>query len=212
MLTLPMSSAILNSTDDFSENPGPWVPPSSSIAEFRDHYRVIGQTLEVGEANFFTVGIPWLLPTERVTKLRESNTQDFEDFFRANFSTASTASLELYAEDLEAVAQEKKLPFELTLTELLPMEQFGLLGLLTGIGFFAVFLSVLFLLGTFVVALLSATLIGVMLSLLAYPLFTQTFRLASFHRVISEEIMRRKGFDGNTQKIKRFLFATPKPL
>lgn len=205
-------NSILSAADDFSENPGRWVPPSSSIAELRDHYRAIGNTLEIGEANFFTVGIPWLLPTQRVVKLRESNNQAFEEFFRTNFSTTSTSSLELYAEDLEAVAQEKKLPSELTLTTLVPFEQFGLLGIVSGIGFFAVFLSVLFLLGAFFIALLSATLVGVMLILLAYPLFTQTYRLASFHRVLSQEIMRRKGFGGDTQKIKRFLFATPKPL
>ena len=157
-------------------------------------YQIIGQTLSGAEANFANVGVPWLPPTRRVTKLRDS--EDLEDYLKINLVEVKTVALEEYSEDLRTAAHEA-MHQALFIQVPSPVERHGL-SLITFAGVLAV-VTILAKAASIepTSAFMLSAIFGGGSAMFASIFTTDEYRRSSFLGALEKEIARRNGQSGS---------------
>lgn len=160
-----------------------------------EQFDEIGQMLRVCEACYSSVAIPWLPPTREVQRLRKLSSQSLPEFVRCSLVTVSTKHLESYLHDLEMLPDDAVSSARLHISIRSRFERYAFAVLFPSLSTIAVFLVGLsFNLSEDLsaeIALFSCA----FLSVLSIYLCTETCRRASFHRLVADELMRRKGLD-----------------
>ncbi len=174
--------------------------PSSGLAAAigvaaDEQFDEIGQTLRVCEACYSSVGIPWLPPTPAVQKLRQGCSQTMSEYVRCSLVTVSTKHLESYLHDLELLPDDLTSSRRLHISINSRFERYSFAVLFSTLSTIAVFLVGLSFNLSPNFSMELACFACALLSVLCIYLCTEPCRRASFHRIISDELMRRKGLD-----------------
>ena len=181
--------------------------------EREQHYAVIGAALLHAEAKDMHIGIPWLLPTARVRALRAIDSlPDLTEMMKQELVTVNTKSLETYCDDLETLPDLPGSTDCLHIKLNSRSERYGFGALLTV--FFAICLALFSFplyqdVGTSILLGLIGGLVGLLVGL---NMSSDRSRRASFAILITREILRRQGLDGNDKDRLRLSSVDPKPI
>jgi hypothetical protein len=178
-----------------SLSPADQPPPPRSQADIRHFYSQLGRVMLVAEAACPGVGIPWLPPTRRTANLRREYFQTLKDYVRCSLASVSTTVLESYAEDLE------KLPISQESTELLGiagltrLERWSLSIILFSICFTGFMFASLVAHASLALTLGLSFAVSALVAAVSIYICSEPSRRTTFHWLVTEEIMRRKGLD-----------------
>lgn len=169
--------------------------PVARSRDLTQAYPEIGHTLLVAEAAVPSIGIPWIPPSTRTKKLREELTEPLKDYIRITLVTVSTSALESYADDLETLPRDERSANTLHIGGLSLFERYALSLLLFGGCFLLFFLSSLWVHAGLGVAVGLSLLTAALVAAVSSYVCSEESRRATFHWLIFEELMRRKGMD-----------------
>ena len=169
--------------------------PVAAAREWTRAYPEIGHALLVAEASVTSVGIPWLPLTTRTKKLREELNQSLKDYIRTSLVTVSTSALESYTEDLETLPRDERSANTLHIGGLSLVERYALSILLFGACFTLFFVSALWVHAGLGIAVGLSLLTAALVAAVSSYVCSEESRRATFHWLIFEELMRRKGMD-----------------
>lgn len=169
--------------------------PSPLAASGEEQFDEIGQMLRVCEACYSSVAIPWLPPTREVQRLRKLSSQSLPEFIRCSLVTVSTKHLESYLHDLEMLPDDAVSSQRLHIALRSKVERYSFAVLFPSLSTIAVYLVGLSFNLSETLSTEIALFACAFLSVLSIYLCTEVCRRASFHRIIADELMRRKGLD-----------------
>ena len=139
------------------------------------------------------MGVPWLPPCSTVTRTAEKFYPPLDDFTRIALVPVTTAAIISYCDDLESLIDDEPASQDLQLPRLTFYERYAFSGLLFGIFFCADLLMSNLFSVTPEISLSAAALVGFFAAYAGVVLSSETQRLRSFHRLLSEELARRQG-------------------
>ena len=184
-MALLMTSEILEKTTEQRPLPD----------EIEQAYVAIGHLLLVAETAAPGIGIPWVPPTPRTRALKNEFYEPLKDFIRSGLVGVSTASIEMYIEDLENLANTEECSNRLKIGGLSQIERLSLTILLFATCFSIVFVSAIWVNTGIRLAVSLAGLVGIIVAAVSAYICCESSRRSTFHWTLLEEILRRKGFD-----------------
>lgn len=164
-------------------------------AEWADAYAQIGRMLLIAEAATTSIGIPWVPPTRRTRALASEFSEPLKDFVRTSLVTVNTAALESYAEDLEGLPQDENAARHLHIGGLSGFERYMLNVVLFAGCFGLFFLSALWVRASIGVAIGLSLVTAFLVTMVSSYVCSEENRRATFHWLVFEELMRRRGMD-----------------
>ena len=178
----------------------------------REHYRQIGQLLNICEAGNWTVGVPGVGPTKRTRQLAGAYDGPLDEFIKMSLVEVSTNVLELYCDDLESIPPSSDVSSSLYIRQLSFLERFAFAALLTiVVGAFSYWAGGGFEFTPAHTWFFSLGIAGAV-CLLLIALCLEPQRRYSFHALLCREIMRRKGLDQPNSGGLRIMPVGTKPL
>ena len=191
----PVEISKNSSGEGSNPGPGSLSPVLSLTPDHEEQFDEIGQTLRVCEACYSSVGIPWLPPTREIRRLRKLCSQSLDEFVRCSLVTVSTKHLESYLHDLEMLPDDLASSEKLYISLDSRIDRFSFAVIFSTLSTIAAFLvGISFNLGEST-SINIAALACAVLTVLSLSLCSESCRRASFHRIISDELMRRKGLN-----------------
>ncbi|MCB0345273.1 MAG: hypothetical protein KDD66_09140 [Bdellovibrionales bacterium] len=159
------------------------------------HYRNIGNALLICEASSYRVGIPWILPIGEVAARRYDVGTQPGDYIRESLVTVSTNCLQMYIEDLELSGEKQLSDSDLFIDLKTWVERSSFTA--ACIAAFAFFGSAgaAYLAPSPVTCFISGMVMMVCGYMLGQSYTTSEWRRASFHKLLNNEAMRRRGID-----------------
>lgn len=183
-----------------SSRPGPsatrQVPP-----ELKSAYSQVGRVLLTAETSSPGIGVPWVPPTKRTRTLQAEYYDPLKDFIRSSLSNVSTNALESYADDLAELPVDEPSAQYLAIDGLSAFERAALPLLLFVTSFSGLLISAIWAKATAQFALGISIGISALIAAVCGYVCSERCRRSTFHWLLVEEIMRRKGLDeqGGTQ-------------
>ena len=168
--------------------------------EVEHAYASIGRLLLVAEAAAPGIGIPWVPPTPRTRALKNEFFEPLKDFVRSGLVGVSTATIEMYIEDLENLPTTDEAANRLKIGGLSAFERLSLTVLLFATCFSIVFVSAVWVNTGIRLAISLGALVGTIVAAVSAYICCESSRRSTFHWILFEEILRRRGIDepGNT--------------
>ncbi len=147
------------------------------------------------EAATTSIGIPWVPPTSRTKTLREDYYDPLKDFVRSTLVTIPTGALDAYAEDLEDLPHDEASAQYLHIGGLSSYERYALnIILFTGC-FVLVFVAALWVRAGLGLAVGLSLFAAFLVTAVSSYVCSEESRRSTFHWLIFEELMRRRGMD-----------------
>ena len=115
-----MSLKTIKEPDQFCEREQP-----EHTALVREHYKCIGETLNIAEAGSWRAGVPLLFPTLTGHKLASQYQSPLHEFIQYSLVTINTSTLELYCDDLESSSPDDDISASLFIRRLSVIERWG---------------------------------------------------------------------------------------
>ena len=164
-------------------------------AELLESYQEIGKMLRVCEAANTGIGIPWVPPTARALALRTGYFSPLRDFVRSSLVGVPTATLESYAEDIQELEPNEESARLLGIAGLALFERYALCVLLFAVSFSMFVVSAIWVHAGGRFAMSFGLGVAVLVTIVSAYVCSERSRRATFHWLIVEELLRRKGLD-----------------
>lgn len=173
------------------------------------YYRLIADCLNISEAGCIQAGVPWLPPTRGTRELSGKFQGPLPEFVRLSLVGVNTTVLELYCDDLENLAPTSKNLSRLFIRRLSAVERYAMSFFL----FFAVLCLSLLATNWLNFAPSARVSVSIVLAGLAFIsgifLSSDAQRRASFHCLLYNELLRRRGLDQiNSNRLRIFPVET----
>ncbi len=170
-------------------------PAPAPNVDLEQAYANVGRMLLVTEAAVTSIGIPWLPPTPRTLALRREFYPPMKDFVRQSLVNVPTTELEFYAEDLESLPADDACSRKLHIGGLGMIERNMLTAVLFASCFGLFFALTLWVRGGLGLALGLSFLVASVVAAVSGYVCSEDSRRSTFHWLIFEELLRRKGHD-----------------
>ena len=158
-------------------------------------YAQIGKLLLICEAATPSIGIPWIPPTQRTRGLRTQFEEPLKDYVRQTLVNVQTIFIESYAQDLENLRANEISARRLRINGLTTMERNALTAILFLVCFTLILVSTVYVNAGVGLGLGLGLLVASVVATVSSYVCAEESRRSTFHWLLLEEILRRKGID-----------------